>query len=157
MKDRDIVQELEGFDVGKQLAVFKKIGGRNRVEALLRDELVVIEKEKIINVVFTNTSANLLNGGVSFATPVPPVLDTKIFLDEMAAFYGKVYDIKLPKVTLPLVKEGFCWGLVMPLGITIEQDLAGCKKDYDGVWRWTDKNLDKIVKSVRSADEKPFH
>ncbi len=150
MKDGDIIKELEGFDAGRQLAVIKKLGGKNGLEAFLRDELVVVEKNKTSIV-----SGNSLNGGISFAVPVPQVPDPKLFLDEMAEFYGKVYNIaKLPKVSLPIVVPGFCWGLVMVPGITIEQDLAACQKDYE-VWRWTEDNLDNIVKSTRSAD-KPY-
>ncbi len=43
----DPLQELKGFDAGRQLALMKKLGGRDVVNAVLRDEKTVIIKDAI--------------------------------------------------------------------------------------------------------------
>lgn len=43
----DPLQELEGWDAGRQLALMKKLGGRENVDAVLRDELEIVLQQKI--------------------------------------------------------------------------------------------------------------
>lgn len=135
--------------LGQIEAIGNKLNGMEGIRRLLTDELEVVDRTKRI------VSTNLVNAGITLASQM---LDPKLFLDEMVEFYGQVYDIKpmkLLEVSLPKPQPGFCWGLIMIPGITIEQDLTGCNKDF-GVWRWTDDNLDKITKSVRSANKSSY-
>ncbi len=129
---------------GQNEAVINKLGGMEGLRRFLADELVVVEKSKQIS------ADGLSNAGITFAAS--PIPDTRLFFEEMAQFHGDVYDIvKLPEVKLPEPRLGFCWGLIMAPGITIEQDIAGCKKDFE-VWRWTDDDLDVLTKGRHVRD-----
>jgi len=43
----DPLKELKGFDAGHQLALIKKIGGRDLVDAILRDEKTIVVKDAV--------------------------------------------------------------------------------------------------------------
>ena len=150
MKDGDIVRELAGYDVGKQLAVVKKHGGRERLDAFMRGEFVLVEKSRVSSV----------NGGVNFIAPVPQIPDAKLFLQEMAEFYGEVYGIsKMPEVILPNVVEGFSWGLILQhesqcIYVT-KNDLKSFGNYFSGFPKLAEYDMDIITKSVRDAN-KPY-
>ncbi len=101
------------------------------------------------------------NGGISLVRPNIP--DPSRLRQEMEAFYEEVYPAyrvgclrrDLSAVRIPESREGFCWGLIMFPGLTVEADLAAMQKEFP-VWRQTNDNLDRLVESVRTTDGEPY-
>lgn len=138
-----------GLEMFHRLGVSPKDWDRFRTnEAHAKKVVAVMQNQPPV---LTDTT----NGGITFARPSVP--DIKLFKEEMAEFYGQEYGItKLPKISLPPVRDGFCWGLIMVSGITIEQDLADCAKKFK-VSRWTNDDLDRLVVfNERSALKKAY-
>lgn len=70
---------------------------------------------------------------------------------EWEKFYQKVFNISvdLSQVRIPEPKEGFNWLVILIQGMTAQKLFNKCKELFRA-WKWTDRNLDAIVKSDRN-------
>jgi hypothetical protein len=66
--------------------------------------------------------------------------------------YKKYFRIKpdFSELRIPKKPDGDWWLIIVAMGMTSERIFQVSKKNF-GVWKWTNENLDEIVKSDRSA------
>ena len=78
----------------------------------------------------------------------------EVLLSDWAKFYQEVFDLKvdLSFVQLPEKKKGFNRLIIVAPGMT-PQKLYDKRKELFPCWKWTDRNLDEIVSSDRSAKD----
>jgi len=128
--------------------VINKFGSEDRIKRWQSGELVLVERNVVSGAV---SSKGLDNGGVTYAS----ALNVEAFLDDWAKFLQDVFNVGLPnrkKIILPSTRTGFGWGVLTPKDMMIERAIASYS-DVCPIWRWTNDDLDKIVKSVRSAEK----
>lgn len=81
-------------------------------------------------------------------------MDIETLLDDWTKFLWEVYKVGLPTqdaIKIPKTHPDFCWGVVTPQSLMIEQ-IIGSYSDICSVWRWTNDDLDVNTRSSRSAD-----
>lgn len=88
---------------------------------------------------------------VEFRAPI----DEMIF--EWTLFYKEVFnlDLDFSKVVIPERKPGFTRLLILAQGMTPQRLFDKCKELFPS-WKYTDKSLDEIIKSDRTAKEGPY-
>jgi len=76
---------------------------------------------------------------------------------EWEKFYQKVFSVSidLSQVRIPEPKEGFNWLVILIQGMTAQKLFDKCKEMFRA-WKWTDKNLDDVVKSDRNPANAPY-
>jgi hypothetical protein len=72
-------------------------------------------------------------------------------------FYQKIFNISidLSQVRIPEDKDGFNWLVILIQGMTAERLFDKCKEMFRA-WKWTDKNLEEIIKSDRNQVNGPY-
>lgn len=79
-------------------------------------------------------------------------LDISTLVSDWQNFYKDVFGIKadFSNLRIPKKQPGFNRLIVMAKGMTAQKVYDKCKELFP-CWKWTDKNLDTIVKSERTA------
>lgn len=80
-----------------------------------------------------------------------------ILVEEWQKFYKEVFnlDVDFSNPQIPGKREGFNWLVVVVPGMTPQRLFDKCKELFNA-WKWTDKNLDKIIKSDRNQANGPY-
>jgi hypothetical protein len=69
-------------------------------------------------------------------------------------FYKKVFEetVDFSNVHIPEKPEGRRWLIILAKGMTPEWLFLKCQEKF-GMWKWTDRNLDEIITSDRTAKD----
>lgn len=80
-----------------------------------------------------------------------------VLVEEWQKFYKEVFnlDVDFSNPQIPGKREGFTWLAIMIPGFNAERLFDKCKEMFRA-WKWTDKNLDEIVKSDRNQVNGPY-
>jgi hypothetical protein len=75
-----------------------------------------------------------------------------VLVEEWQKFYKEVFnlDADFSNLQTPEEREGFNWLVVVVPGMTPQHLFDKCKELFRA-WKWTDKNLDEIIKSDRNT------
>jgi hypothetical protein len=77
---------------------------------------------------------------------------------ELREMWKKIYKkhfrmkVDFSNLHIPEKPEGDWWLIIVAKDMSPEKIFLACKKAF-GAWKWTDQNLDKIIESIRSANE----
>ncbi len=93
----------------------------------------------------------------SRATEESKPFSVEIHLAQWVKFYREVMnlEIDLNSIRIPEHVTGFDRLIVVMPGMTPEKLFQLCKSRFSG-WKWTDKSLDEIVTSERTATDGPY-
>jgi hypothetical protein len=74
-----------------------------------------------------------------------------VLVEEWKKFYKEVFDLDadFSGLQLPAQREVFNWLVILIQGMTAQKLFDKCKELFNA-WKWTDKNLDEIIKSDRN-------
>jgi hypothetical protein len=83
--------------------------------------------------------------------------DVSVLLADWQKFYLDLFglEVDFSALAIPTKKKGFDRLIVVAQGMTPQQLYDKCA-EFFSCWKWTDEDLDKIVRSERTAKDGPY-